>query len=507
MRRIPLLGALVAAAVLIPVAASQAATVSYENGAIVYRGEGSEGLDLLASASDDGTLLYLPDDGASRQLVKSGPCDNDASWGVICDLNASTPLKVYGSSAKDFLHVYFHGLPESMKIEIHGGGGDDDIEDSSGDDASRAFYGDAGNDKVEGFGGNDVVDGGDGNDEVDGGAGEDKVYGGAGNDTMWGDHYQDPAADVIDGGPGYDNTQDWSTPDDLTNQPSVDVTLDGVANDGRPGEGDNVIGVEKFQMYVVGRFVGSDAAENINIYNPGNEGPSTLIGNGGDDSLYGNDFDDTVDGGAGNDHVEGGMGNDTVTGGPGQDTIYGDATASSCTWYSCQIPFGNDVINARDGEVDNIDCGIGTDTATVDAIDVVSNCENVNSAGGGGGGGGNGGGGNGGGGGGGGGGAKALAFSVPKLKLRALAGKGLTIKVKCAAACTVSGKITYKGKKVGAGRGTSLKPGTAKARLKLTKAGKKALKKVRKAKLTIKVTMTPADGAKRTGKKTITVKR
>jgi Ca2+-binding RTX toxin-like protein len=507
MRRIPLLGVLAAAAVLIPAAASQAATVSYENGAIVYRGEGGEGLDLLASASDDGTLLYLPDDGASRQKVVSGPCTTDASWGVKCDLDPSTPLKVYGSTAKDYLHVYFHGIPESMPIEIHGNGGNDDIEDSSGDDASRAFYGDAGDDKIQGHGGDDFIDGGDGNDEVDGGAGSDQVHGGAGNDTMWGDHYQDPAADVIDGGPGYDTTEDWSIPSDLTNQPSIDVTLDGVADDGRPGEGDNVVGVEKFNLYVVGRLVGTDAGEYMNIYNPGNEGPSTLIGNGGDDSLYGNDYDDTVDGGAGNDHVEGGMGNDTVTGGPGQDVIYGDATASSCTWYSCQIPFGNDVVNARDGEVDNIDCGIGTDRAVVDTIDIVANCETVDGAGPGGGGGGGGNNGGGGGGGGGGGKGAGLAFSLAKVKLGVLRAKGLTVKVPCAAACKVSGTITYKGKKVGGGRTTALKAGTAKAKLKLTRAGKARLKKVRTAKLVVKVTLTPADGAKVTGKKTLTVKR
>src|SRR5258708_4865500 len=100
-RRIPLIGALAAAAVLIPAAASQAATINYENGAIVYRGEGSEGLSLLLSANDEGTLLQFSDDGASRQLVQSGPCDNDPSWGVICDLDPGTPVKIYGSSAKD----------------------------------------------------------------------------------------------------------------------------------------------------------------------------------------------------------------------------------------------------------------------------------------------------------------------------------------------------------------------------------------------------------------------
>ena len=39
------------------------------------------------------------------------------------------------------------------------------------------------------------------------------------------------------------------------------------------------------------------------------------------------------------------------------------------------------MINARDGEVDNVDCGVGTDQAIVDAIDVVANCETVDGAG------------------------------------------------------------------------------------------------------------------------------
>ena len=42
---------------------------------------------------------------------------------------------------------------------------------------------------------------------------------------------------------------------------------------------------------------------------------------------------------------------------------------------SCTTPFGNDVIEARDGEQDTIDCGVGEDRAVVDAVDVVAaNC-------------------------------------------------------------------------------------------------------------------------------------
>jgi hypothetical protein len=42
---------------------------------------------------------------------------------------------------------------------------------------------------------------------------------------MWGDYYYGPGADLIDGG---------------------------------PGEGDNVVGIERLSMYVVGDFTGTD---------------------------------------------------------------------------------------------------------------------------------------------------------------------------------------------------------------------------------------------------------
>jgi Ca2+-binding RTX toxin-like protein len=54
----------------------------------------------------------------------------------------------------------------------------------------------------------------------------------------------------------------------------------------------------------------------------------------------------------------------TVNGGPGYQVLTGTS--------------GNDVIQARDGGLDTIDCGAGTDTVYVDrAEDGVVNCETV----------------------------------------------------------------------------------------------------------------------------------
>jgi RTX calcium-binding nonapeptide repeat (4 copies) len=256
-----------------------------------------------------------------------------------------------------------------------------------------------------------------------------------------------------------------------------------------------VIGIERIRVSVVGDYVGTDGPDEIKVINPGNEGPSSLAGRGGNDILVAEDFDDAVDGGAGNDIVEGGRGNDVVTGGPGQDTILGDATSSHCSWYSCQIPWGNDTIQARDGEKDNIDCGIGTDTAIVDTIDVLANCENVDgrapSPGPGPGPG-------------------AVAFSIKgKPSVRALASKGLTLVVTCPAACKVSGELRVDRKtarRIGSnhvGSGSAKGAGNVSLKLKLASNFRSRFKRLSRATVTVRVKV---DGAP-AGAKTLKLKR
>ena len=109
-----------------------------------------------------------------------------------------------------------------------------------------------------------------------------------------------------------------------------------------------------------------------------------MSGGGGNDTITTANGPDSVDGGAGDDRIVGGFDNDTITGGPGRDAIFADATGNFCGIFSCTVPFGNDTVNARDGEVDSIDCGVGADRAIVDTIDTHANCETVEAAGGGG---------------------------------------------------------------------------------------------------------------------------
>jgi hypothetical protein len=233
------------------------------------------------------------------------------------------------------------------------------------------------------------------------------------------------------------------------------------------------------------RVEGSDGNDRLSVYDDDTDGvPITIHGNAGNDEIkdaFGGNAGRVLTGGPGNDTVEGGRGNDTVTGGPGRDTIYGDATSSHCSWYSCKVPFGNDTIHARDGEVDNIDCGIGTDQAIVDTIDIVANCENVGAAapqtGG------------------------AVAFKVKKTRLRTLARKGLKVVVTCPSACKASGALLLGGRKVGAGRAQGT--GTVSLELRLDGKGKRRVKRLRRAKLTVRVTTTPGGSATQT----LTLKR
>ena len=196
---------------------------------------------------------------------------------------------------------------------------------------------------LHGRGGNDTLRSDGGNDRLYGDAGDDLLNGGPSDYWGWCDCYTS-GSDVLAGGDGND-TADYSA------QPRrwvVHVSLDGVANDGVVGgfdlDQDNVMpDVEN----VIGGF---DA--------------DILTGNASDNVLDGRDGDDTLNGAGGADRLIGGDGNDTLNAGAGPDLLFGRS--------------GNDEFVTRDGEIDNVDCGLGLDYVEADGIDVVSsNCEQV----------------------------------------------------------------------------------------------------------------------------------
>ena len=385
--RSKLCAALATAAALAVPGAANAATISYDGGSgtLHYQAATGETNLLSLQKSDTGRLLIVEAYGIPLDDQTGGQCQPGYD-SYILDCAMPTTVDADLGSGDDRGSVSFD-FPASFHATIHGGDGKDRL-DNANNANNVTFDGGPGNDEITGGEAADTILGGDGNDKVNGRGAGDQIDAGPGNDSLIGDGYNvDPAADVIDGGPGVDTIDtDWSDPTDPA-PPLVNVTLGGGADDGRPGEGDDVHGVEQLHVYSAGTYVGSDGPDDINVFQV--DKPSTLRGGAGDDSLDASDGADTLDGGAGNDVVDGGFGDDHISGGPGTDTIHGDTPEGECGVVYCKLPFGNDTIDARDGQVDSIDCGVGQDTVVADPNDVVAgDCETVDRGTGGGGGGG-----------------------------------------------------------------------------------------------------------------------
>ena len=377
MRLLPIL-LLAVCAIAAAAGSAQAATITAEGGALVIRGAAGERNIVSFGPSTEKPGLISVSDTATMQY-DAAVCEPEFGEGFSFIACTPQPGGVVVESGDGDDVVNTGDLPASQAVTVHAGPGNDVVRGPAFGERSETIYGDEGDDKLEGGPGADVIEGGAGNDPVlEGQGGPDVVRGGDGDDTLRGDKHNDPVSpDVLDGGPGFDQIDgDWMV-DSGQHQPHITVSEDGQGNDGRPGENDNVIGMEKIYLNAPATLSGDGEDDEYTVFNT-EETPSNLTGNGGNDKLSGFDYDDTVDGGAGNDTLTGGYGNDTITGGPGKDTIYADVSSTTCNYIQCRLPQGNDTIEARDGEADQIDCGVGNDTAYVDAIDTVgTSCETV----------------------------------------------------------------------------------------------------------------------------------
>jgi Ca2+-binding RTX toxin-like protein len=130
----------------------------------------------------------------------------------------------------------------------------------------------------------------------------------------------------------------------------------------------------------------------------GTTGDDVILGLRGRDKIRARPGNDKVDGGGGRDRITGKKGDDVLSGGPGRDRIKGgsgddrlfaDAGGALMVGGKGRDQFnmvdgeqiggeGDDVIRARDGTLDQINCGPGEDTVIVDeAEDGVFDCEQV----------------------------------------------------------------------------------------------------------------------------------
>lgn len=278
---------------------------------------------------------------------------------------------------------------------IDGGGGHDDLQGGAGADT---MAGGDGNDGIRGGDGSDVLDGEAGHDDVRGDGGADTVKGGGGSDTLGG------------GDDGSDDTLDYS---DATTP--VNVSADGLGNDGGRFEGDNAL--PDFEIIVGGSDddalsggpgperifggdgndvlaggggadrlsggAGADAASYaaaagpvfVNLAEAGNDGEAgegdyvledveevhggsgddTLLGDGNANALLGGPGNDRLGGSEGDDQLVGGLGNDTLSGDVGNDTLFGSDGKDELSGGD-----GNDDLKGESGD-DTLDGGAGKD--------------------------------------------------------------------------------------------------------------------------------------------------
>jgi Ca2+-binding RTX toxin-like protein len=250
------------------------------------------------------------------------------------DLNADGDVDLVRGSIRGMMLVTRGGSDEVSTVGGHGTGtavrnipvrvdagpGRDRVTFGAGQDA--ALFGGRGDDRVSSsnaeFG---FLVGGAGDDVLIGGSGDESIYPGFGADVvraMGGDDLvsqfeKGDASDVFSGGGGSDEL--------IYGGARVfgrySVSFDGMANDGEPGEGDDV----------------ASDFERVR----GSRGPDTLVGDG-----HGNTF-------------FGGAGDDDITGAGGRDRLFGGP--------------GDDVFHTTDGRVDRIWGGKQQDTA-IDRDDV-----------------------------------------------------------------------------------------------------------------------------------------
>jgi Ca2+-binding RTX toxin-like protein len=432
--------------------------------------------DVLASLHRTAGGAFRVDLIDNRPVAAGAGCTYDADFGITRCQDPVEQIRVFLGGGDDRFQV------TEIATDVTFGEGALYVDLGDGNDTflSRdtnsvpVVYGGAGNDTFEGGMNVDRFFGGDGDDSLKGANGADQLRGEGGNDTLVGDGPSDHGifGDLLDGGDGVDTVDDYVYAGETKDAPPIVVALDGQANDGRPGEGDNVVAVERVKSGSAGSFTG-DAGDN-EFTGPEVGAAGTLLGLAGNDTLIAGDaHGDVVDGGAGDDLVEGGFGDDKLTGGPGRDIVNGDRK-SRCNEYHCDyFGAGNDPIDVRDGEIDSVTCGVGTDKVLADANDTIAaDCETVERAAGGG----------------------------PETKTSGPQGNGVKLsvkKIKLAKALksvftvTISGakgkvKLTAKqGKKTVASGSAKVKNGKATVKLKFTKAAKKALKRKQSVKLTI----------------------
>lgn len=296
-------------------------------GALALTGSITDGAMLVTSASNEQVDLtitvvgadYVINPSSSTTLTVGVGC-TDTGTTITCPTASVTGRVIVRlGDASDVLRLY--SAPDPFLVNL--GAGDDQLW-AGGTPTDIRAEGGPGEDVIATGTGFDKVWGGDGDDMLDGGDGDDDLYGGAGDDLLLGRAGQDElfasgGADIMDGGDGTDQGNYYNV------GAPVRVTIDERANDGRSGEGDNLIAIE-----VATGGAGNDVLDMRGVTGGttsiiGGSGHDTLIGASTLTSFWGGNGNDVLIGGAAGDNMSGDAGDDTLRGGGGADSFFGGA--------------------------------------------------------------------------------------------------------------------------------------------------------------------------------------
>jgi RTX calcium-binding nonapeptide repeat (4 copies) len=416
--------AAVAAALALPASASATVTVNAAGDPITFTGD--DAADNLVLTVSGGKIAHnLPATQGFASPTDLDPNTPDTQERDVAGAN----IVIRGGGGADILNAA--GLGNTYNsLEIHGDAGDDTI--TGGGKSDRLVGGD-GDDRVVGGPGTDLMNGGIGNDVLvwNNGDGSDTMDGEAGNDEIEVNGSAN-AGDDFRITPGVNGRTSF----DRVNLVAfnLDTSAERMTVSGLGGD-DTIAGAAGLAGRVLltlngntglDTIAGGDGADRVS----GGEAADVLDGGAGDDKVTGDRGGDQMRGGAGDDVLEwnDGDGSDVATGGDGADltrvngsVTQGDAFEVAPNGQGIRfqrtnlVPFtidldteriemntlgGNDTIAvkkglagrlrvladggssddrilARNGAVDRVQGGSGTDSAVVDRKDQVEDVEQV----------------------------------------------------------------------------------------------------------------------------------
>ena len=329
----------------------------------VHGEAGEDDLDGVASvlgsvdggADDDRVTGPSPRGGAGDDIVTGTPGSDILDGGPGADIirgGGGTDAVNYLGRTGDLIVRLDDLLPNDgeagendlIDVDVEGvlGGEGDDL--LLGNGFPNALSGNGGADRIQGYWGDDGIDGGPGDDVLLGEHGNDTLSGLAGRDDL-------------SGGEGHDRLFPGA----------VQTIADGAPDRVRGGTGIDLVGLEHPDHALFCFFPSCPlpGASGVTLDDRPNDGPAgerddygsdieVVRGDAAPNALLGTNADNRLDGGGGN---------DVLTGLGGRDFILGDA--------------GDDRVEVRDGITDTVDCGFGNDSARADRVDVLRNCERV----------------------------------------------------------------------------------------------------------------------------------